>query len=132
MAWDEINSGGGNFGEEERTFEYAKIGSVFEGAFRGMSPDRKDSKYGPTRYVRLDLSDGRKVIVPARKIVLERFEAANLNDGDLVRLSITEEPSKKPGGRPYGLPKLLVDRQSQAAPAEPQAAAKPVDDEPPF
>lgn len=138
MGWEEQGGNTGNYEQEDREFISVKIGVRFEGTFVRMSA-RKPSRYGgELRYVAVDLTDGRKVMITASKILLERLEAAGLVEGDQIRVSVEAAESK--AGNEYALPRLYVNRRGgQAAPQpaqRPQAAppappAPPVDDDDP-
>lgn len=123
MAFEEVQGNAG--GEDDREFVSAKIGAEFEGVFRGMSR-RLPSKFGGEyRIVSVDLVDGRKVAIPAGKILLERIEGAGLAEGDGVKIVVESAESK--AGRTYALPRLFVDREGgTAAPAN---ATAPVEDD---
>ncbi|WP_190822034.1 hypothetical protein [Saccharopolyspora pogona] len=124
MAYEEISGNGGN--NENREFVSAKIGATFEGVFQGMSRRLPSQFGGEFRVVSLDLVDGRKVALSAGKILLERLEDADLEQGDRVKIVVESAQSKQ--GRKYALPRVYVDRSgSQVATSRPAA-----DDEPPF
>lgn len=135
MAYEEIGGNGGGEYEERERFSL-RVGDSVEGTFRRMSR-LQPSKYGDGlsyRFVDIDRLDGVKGVILAGKILLERLEAADLHDGDRVKIVITEATSG--AGRVYALPKLFVDRAGSApAPAAAPAAAparRVLDDEPPF
>lgn len=133
MAYDEeIGGNGGGSGEyEDRERVNVKIGVTIEGTFRRMS-QRLPSQYGGEhRYVDVDTADGRKQSFSASKIVLERFENAELADGDRFKL-VVEQGTSKDGKRKYALPRLFVDRASGEPAAQSVPAAKSLSDEPPF
>lgn len=129
MAYEEISGNGGN--NEDREFVSAKIGATFEGTFQSMSRRLPSQFGGEYRVVSLDLVDGRKVALPAGKILLERLESAGLNPGDQIKIVVESATSK--ANRTYALPRLYVNRSGGAVPAaQPVAAAPMADDEPPF
>lgn len=132
MAYEEIGGNGGGSGEyEDRERVNLKIGVTLEGTFRRMS-QRMPSRYGGEyRYVDFDSTDGRKMTFGASKITLERFENAELADGDRFKL-VVESAKSKESGNTYARPRLFVDRAAGEPAAKPAPAAKPMLDEPPF
>lgn len=129
MAYTEISGGSSN---EDREFVSAKIGLEFEGAFRGMSRPMPSQYGGEYRVTSFDLTDGRKIAIRATKILLERLEAAELSDGDKVKVVIESKPTKD-GKRTYANPRIFVDRQGgQPAPSAPVKSAPVADDDIPF
>lgn len=130
MAFEEIS--GGNGDREEREIQSAKIGTEFEGTFVDMLPVRTGD-FGPYRPTLVDLEDGRKVMVRAGKLLLERLEAAGLTPGDGLKVIVEGKPTKD-GKRTYANPRVFVDRKGGGQPAATQAAPKApaLPDEPPF
>lgn len=146
MAWETYsgNAGNGDYEQEEREWISFKIGTTAEGALDAFGK-RKPSRFddGEELAVFWTGTDGVKYFGIARKVVLERFDAARLAKGDRFKLDIVKIQPEKQGAKAYGSPTLLVDRASgeaasQAAemPAEaPKSApASPVPDldDPPF
>lgn len=135
MAFEEV-AGSGNGEFEEREFVSAKIGVTLEGVFQRLSP-RIPSKWydGEYRIIDVDLTDGRKVAIPAGKILLERVESAGLAAGDRIKIEVGSATAKK-SGREYALPRVYVDRAGKAdegrrSTAPTQAPKVPLND-PPF
>lgn len=140
--WETIEgNGGGDF--EERELLPVTIGSRIEGTVRRVS-ERFEGTYGDVRWVDIDTLDGVEAKFPARKILLDRVEDADLKPGNQVRIEFVSEMPKK-GGKPFNKPVLQVNRgggspakaePKKAAPkATPKAKAAPEssnDDEPDF
>lgn len=130
MAYTEVS--GGSARDDDREFVSARIGLEFEGVFRGMSRPMPSQFGGEYRVTSFDLTDGRKIAIRATKILLERLEAAELSDGDKVKIVI-EPKQTKDGKRTYGNPRIFVDRQGgQPTPATPAKSAPVKDDDIPF
>lgn len=130
MAYTEVSVGSDR--DDDREFVSAKIGLEFEGVFRSMSRPVPSQYGGEYRVVSFDLVDGRKIAIRATRIFLERLEAAELSDGDKVKV-IIESKKTKDGKRTYGYPRVFVDRQGgQPTPAAPAKSAPVSDDDIPF
>lgn len=107
MAWETIEGkGDGEF--EERELLPVTIGSKIEGTVKRVS-DRFEGTYGDVRWVDVDTLDGVEAKFPARKILLDRVEDADLKPGDQIRVEFVSEKPKK-GGKPYNKPILQVNR----------------------
>lgn len=144
MAWETIEGNSGSDGEfEERELLKVTIGSKIEGTVKRVS-DRYDGNYGEVRWVDVDTLDGVEAKFPARKILLDRVEDADLKPGDQIRIEFVSEKPKN-GGKNYNKPVLQVNRGGGNSPAKasepkkaaPKAAPKskapePADDEPDF
>ncbi len=112
MAYEEVSTRQGDF--SDRKYVSPKIGTELEGIFQGMSPRLPSQFGGEYRMFSLDATDGRKLSVPAGKILLDRIEAAHLTEGDKIRIVVGSETSKQ--GRQYALPRVYVDRSETTAP----------------
>ncbi|MGW3992186.1 hypothetical protein ACWEF6_01740 [Amycolatopsis sp. NPDC004772] len=135
MAWETIEgNGGGDFEEREKLA--VTIGSKIEGTVKRVG-DRHEGTYGDVRWVDVDTLDGVEGVFPARKILLDRVEDADLKPGDQIRIEFVSEKPKK-GGKPYNKPILQVNRGggATAKKADPKPAPKskpePATDEPDF
>lgn len=131
--WETIEgNGGGDY--EERELLPVTIGSRIQGTVKRVS-DRFEGTYGDVRWVDVDTIDGVEAKFPARKILLDRIEEADLKPGHQIDIEFVSEKPKK-GGKPYNKPIVRVNRGGgEAAPkATPKAKAPGTssDDEPDF
>lgn len=128
MAWETVGNGGKNYDDDEEvTFVSIVIGTKLEGTIEGFGNKKADrfGSDGGERAVFFRGTDGLKYGAMARKIVLERFDEADLSKGDRFRL-VVEAAGGKDGKKAYGLPVLQVDRKSDPAPK----AEAPANDDP--